>query len=776
MSYKLLNKTIDMLNNGDKENDLNNESKPSKTLHAKKFYGSTAKSKVAKNMEQQMTSSSELTFSKAHTPSSVHSYSRRPIAETLGICKGLSPTKIRRILRSPSQNRFSAKNLSLHLGGQKDDQQKLLLSEGSVPRNDSQSSYIARFHTDPHLSSFEKRSKRHLMPVPKPRKLYFSDTSSQNRPLTKDFRQENNQKLCLVSTTNEPPASSQCIGFPNKGLTCYLNATLQALLAQPYFSKSLLCLERKIKKWLSDNGMLKPLCHLARWKNEKNPEKIDQCLSWFRRRLVQKCPRFNGIRNQDAHEFLVVLFEAIEEQCKSYAKQISCDKNKSLEIPPKLRPHVQTVIKDFSFQIKETRMCLLCNHKEEHITSNNIFKLVMPSKDIEDKSMTLEALLSNSLNSFQTRKCLVCIEKKRKLGYDKIEDSPHQLTDCFVQLPRYLIVYCPRIQAFKTAQDILDSGSKITFRKNRIPIEFGDSFSMLPFMDIEGNKNPNFHSDFKNVESNKRSNTEQNNIIHLSKKQRTSTDCRGSNIILPDFHNIPDLHNDQLQFSENDRSAVSTKVPNFVPGSISNLDNLNTPNCPLSSPSSPEVSDCVRLFQHEESPNSIALRLCSSGLNSPITPDKTPIKPRVNNIDIFDSPIKQIPLSETPEKLKNLNGDQINKLSETDQIEFAMRESLKTTTFSPHNLLNLTEEEQLAEAINASLRENDLVKEQVQEEEMTKAIDLAIDMENNMTEDQNEKQLLLAIERSKSQCLVGQTGNKNNEDFEEKIDNDVSGI
>ena len=90
-----------------------------------------------------------------------------------------------------------------------------------------------------------------------------------------------------------------------------------------------------------------------------------------------------------------------------------------------------------------------------------------------------------------------------------------------------------------------------------------------------------------------------------------------------------------MGFSENDRSAVSTKVPNFVPGSISNLDNLNTPNCPLSSPSSPEVSDYVRLFQHEESPNSIALRLCSSGLNSPITPDKTPIKPRVNNIDIF---------------------------------------------------------------------------------------------------------------------------------------------
>ena len=208
----------------------------------------------------------------------------------------------------------------------------------------------------------------------------------------------------------------------------------------------------------------------------------------------------------------------------------------------------------------------------------------------------------------------------------------------------------------------------------------------------------------------------------------------------------------------------------------SNCDSSNKPSCPLSSTPSPGGNEEVRILQNEESPSSIALRLCSSNLHSPITPHKTPLKRRINNTDVSGSPMKQMPPCETPEKLKNLNDDQITKLSETDQIELAMRESLKTTTCSPNNLLNLTEEEQLAEAINASLREHNLANEHLQEEEMTKAIELAIHEESNVMKEQDENQMLLAIEHSKSPYLVQTHGNGSDEDIQENTEIGSSGI
>ena len=727
MSFKRLNEAFDLLNKVSDDRHINNDVVPTKAQEAKKFYGNKVRSRGAENLENMRIMSPSQHTVKGNTPPGSHAYLKRKHTGSSGLCEGLSPTKIRRLLRSPSQNRLKISKKPSSFSAEKD--LRVKFREGQ----DIDDSHSKRSYTDPNPHFTTKDFGRHLMPLPTPRKLNFSSEQTSNSQVRYlDGKENNNQKLSLIHSSIKNIPSPDYMGFPNKGLTCYINATLQALLAQPLFYRSLLSLERQIKKWPSDDGMLKPLCRLARWKEERNSNKLDRSLSWFRRKLVQSYSQFRGVRNQDAHEFLVILCDAIEEQCKSYVEKNLCDKkenDKNLLKPP-FPAH--TLMKDFSFQIRETKQCHLCSHKEKKISCNTILKLVMPSTECESDNLSLESLISKTLNSTENRKCLTCTDRKHKLGYDEIEDSPHQLSDYFVKLPHYLIIYCPRIEIHSSALDELDAESKISFRKNRISIDIPDSFSMMPFTEKDLHPEPN---------SERLSNGNQNSYEqHISlEKDTLSTTINGSNL---------------------SKSTVLLR------------DTLNQPKNNLSNDSCVEENTKVITSNFRESPNRLSMNKIFNH-NSPLTPDKSPNKTKFDGSDISDSPIIQTLLSETPEKFKNLNDDQIAHLSEADQLDFVMRASLKTTPLTPNNALGLTDEEQLAEAINASLRENKLAEEQ-EHDDIVAAINNSL-RDDIMPVEKEEKWLSLATNRSESQRLAEQD-EIGNEDTVQDLDAEISGI
>jgi uncharacterized UBP type Zn finger protein len=289
------------------------------------------------------------------------------------------------------------------------------------------------------------------MPNPAPgsnnKRLQLIDNSSQNNIPTAALKtyDANSKQHNLLGTSSDSNSKIKLSGFPNQGLTCYMNATLQALLAQPSFYNMLLSLEKQIKKWPS-RGILERLCKLARFKEESNAIRINTALNSFRRELIKLHPQFVGNRNQDAHEFLVVLCDAIEKQCGEYTKMRSFPENElqfNLETVPN---QVDTLIsRNFEFEQKETKTCLICNETKEIVTKNYIFKLDIPTKQSFQEKLSIRQLISNTLNSSCKLPCSFCTAKKKELGFENIDDSV-KVSDTFVSLPKYLIFYLPRIR------------------------------------------------------------------------------------------------------------------------------------------------------------------------------------------------------------------------------------------------------------------------------------------------------------------------------------------
>ena len=111
MTYHQLSRTIDLLNNSNHDSIENNDKIPSKNFQAKSFYKGIGESKSAKNLQKQLDIPPVSKSDQLSAVSKPLTHSRR--IETRGLCKGLSPTKIRRALKSPSQNRLRAKKRSL---------------------------------------------------------------------------------------------------------------------------------------------------------------------------------------------------------------------------------------------------------------------------------------------------------------------------------------------------------------------------------------------------------------------------------------------------------------------------------------------------------------------------------------------------------------------------------------------------------------------------------------------------------------------------------------
>ena len=125
----------------------------------------------------------------------------------------------------------------------------------------------------------------------RPSKFYGSrdDTTPPESPtrLSRDFARGDLQRS-PVKQANEIVAS-HLIGFPNRGLTCYINSVLQALLGLPSFNNDLLDILKESRESGStiNSGLLSNIAKLAGLKDRGKQSEIGAALDKIKTSLVK---------------------------------------------------------------------------------------------------------------------------------------------------------------------------------------------------------------------------------------------------------------------------------------------------------------------------------------------------------------------------------------------------------------------------------------------------------------------------------------------------------
>ena len=181
-----------------------------------------------------------------------------------------------------------------------------------------------------------------------------------------------------------------------------------------------------------DPGLVQLLINVAKLKNLGHQENVNEAIGLFRKKLDKALPQFHRNRMQDAHEFLVSF-------CDHSQTELT---NGNLTSP---------IEENFAFKLEETRTCCRCNHATKLPKDDLCLRLDMPESSTVNNAFTLQALVEKTLNgSGMELRCSKC--------GDKSAANVHESRDVFSRLPRVLILYLPRSQYLKTAQE---------FQKNR---------------------------------------------------------------------------------------------------------------------------------------------------------------------------------------------------------------------------------------------------------------------------------------------------------------------
>ena len=145
----------------------------------------------------------------------------------------------------------------------------------------------------------------------------------------------------------------------------------------------------------------------------------------------------------------------------------------------------------------------------------------------------------------------------------------------------------------------------------------------------------------------------------------------------------------------------------------------------------------------------------------------SPIKSTEQNSFPFDesdaSPKKHSSAFQTPDKLKNLSAAEVKNLSESDQLQLALKESMKTqssvSTSQFGSLADLTEEEQMSRAINASMQESKLTED----DQLIQAMEKSLENSNSpsLSESYQKNDWKENMSPSKSKNMMTAMGDSN---------------
>ncbi|MCJ1397491.1 ubiquitin-specific protease doa4 [Xylographa trunciseda] len=315
-----------------------------------------------------------------------------------------------------------------------------------------------------------------------PRPSYGGVSDRNSAPISPTSRQPSNAQLPLYTSRSMPHSLKlPRTGLVNFGVTCYMNATIQCLLATIPLSQFFLDTRWRgftQKNWKGSNGIMPEIyANLIRnlWKNDDRAVRPTS--------LRNFCARLKtdwGIdRQQDAKEFLEFLVDCLHE-----------DLNTNWERRP-LRPLTpeEELVRERMPVAKVSQTEWDRYSHREHSFISNLFAGQHASRlrctTCGNTSTTYEAFYSISVEIPRSghsdiHQCLRSYCQEERLSGDEVWKCPHCKCEreatkriTLTRLPRVLIIHFKRFSASKTE----------SARKVHTPIEFPlHGLAMEPYM------------------------------------------------------------------------------------------------------------------------------------------------------------------------------------------------------------------------------------------------------------------------------------------------------
>uniref|UniRef100_H2Z7G1 USP domain-containing protein n=1 Tax=Ciona savignyi TaxID=51511 RepID=H2Z7G1_CIOSA len=210
-------------------------------------------------------------------------------------------------------------------------------------------------------------------------------------------------------------------GFQNLGNTCYMNSVLQSLLRIIPFQRELLRVRNQLRNQLHSDSLLTTMVNLM---NHGGNSKIEKrvLLRKFKRAVSSSASQFHGYAQHDAHEFLRLCLDILQEDVGRV--------NKTMTPTDKVTCPVAS---NFSFKIKQEIICSNCKfitNKEEELLD---LPLHLQHRENNNKPMDLQNLVDLSFKREEVE------HKCEKCGRDKAN-----VTRTITKLPRIMMMYLER--------------------------------------------------------------------------------------------------------------------------------------------------------------------------------------------------------------------------------------------------------------------------------------------------------------------------------------------
>ena len=250
--------------------------------------------------------------------------------------------------------------------------------------------------------------------------------------ISKFFAKKKTQAVAPILSSADLPQSMPCIGMPNLGNSCYMNASLQSLMYLRTFS----C-EISSTTWKSvaeDNTkrlpLFRALLDLDSQISSRTAASSDVLRS-IKSALAAHDDRFQSFRQQDAHEFVCAFLDVLSmelgPQAEAAASAMALDAENrdtnaaqgtilaellSKSIPAeKLEPFLEPTARNFSSAVGYTIKCKGCNYEREKVEYFRDFSLQISTGQGDGKdASSLESMLkdyfaSEDLDELKCEKC-----------------------------------------------------------------------------------------------------------------------------------------------------------------------------------------------------------------------------------------------------------------------------------------------------------------------------------------------------------------------------------
>ncbi|KAG9396721.1 Ubiquitin carboxyl-terminal hydrolase [Carpediemonas membranifera] len=234
-------------------------------------------------------------------------------------------------------------------------------------------------------------------------------------------------------------------GLQNLGNTCFLNSTLQNLLRLTTFRNELIKHTDFIES--SQNSGVNPDYPITRafvdlLIHMQSPSPRVLSPANLRRSFIRKHRTFANFKQQDAHEFLTLLLDALSEEHGKHLKTVSNDEESS-------KTRKTTVIDDtFGGAMQTTVLCTQCGTAYVNTATFTALELPIPNEADE--------LDSDQVDDEQTQHCVQGL----KLGVHRDYESLHRLATLEGCLARYTYPETLRGTGYRcdycTLSDLLD--------------------------------------------------------------------------------------------------------------------------------------------------------------------------------------------------------------------------------------------------------------------------------------------------------------------------------